>query len=281
MFSWHRDQKNLGKGACFHQGFETADVSIDRMAKCIVNYAWSPAVWKDGVRGKHNFLRADWYALDFDSGDLLLEDACNLWCDMVHIIGTTKSHQINKGGLIADRFRVVVKLEKTITSLNHYEYFMGEILKRVLEADKACLDGARYFWPCKEIVSLSSEGYVEEVPEVFERELNKKQNRITAKDLGYTASGILNPWAKAQLERDIPVGERTVTCHRIAKDLLKIGKSFDETLQIILNSKTYGGAVSTEVYKKIFQAVQSAERAVQRTRELGAATPSSYDTQRL
>ena len=98
-------------------------------------------------------------ALDFDNGEYTLAQAINDFCDQVHIIGTTKSHQIAKGNAPAcDRFRLVLRLTEPITDVMQYKATITPLVERH-SADKASVDGARYFFPCKQIVSIVTEGY--------------------------------------------------------------------------------------------------------------------------
>ena len=62
----------------------------------IESHVWSPIIWKDGYRAKKNFTSARLLVLDFDDGNLTLEQAIEKFEPYIHIIGTTKSHQIEK-----------------------------------------------------------------------------------------------------------------------------------------------------------------------------------------
>lgn len=127
--------------------------SMRMLAKHMLSGSWSPIIWREGYRKSDNFLSCDFLVLDCDDGSWTL-DSAKLWLlmnDYRGIIGTTKSHQIAKGGKPAcDRFRVVVPWHETITNYDNYRANMEHILKTI-PADKACKDGARFFYPCKKI----------------------------------------------------------------------------------------------------------------------------------
>lgn len=134
--------------------FKTVDIGMIReLAHYMIHGAWSPIVWKDGYRKTDNFISSDYLALDCDDGAWTLESA-KQWLmsnKLKGIIGTTKSHQIAKGEKPAcDRFRVVVPWSTPIINYQTYRANMENILRQI-PADKACKDGARFFFPCKKI----------------------------------------------------------------------------------------------------------------------------------
>jgi len=117
----------------------------------ITNYVWSPIQWKNGIRKEGHFIQAKFCVLDFD-GELSLDSAVNdVFVDCSYLIGTTKSHGINKGGHVADRFRVIIPFAEVITDIFSYKATMRKYVN-LFGSDEACVDGARYFFPCKKIL---------------------------------------------------------------------------------------------------------------------------------
>lgn len=171
MISYHLNQSFDSKH--YGYGFKTADVvDMKRIAKCMTKYVWSPCIWKDGRRSQQNFIAARFCVLDFDDGEMTLAEAKNIFCDCVHIIGTTKSHQKVKNNIVCDRFRVLFVFAHPIEDLRLYRWNMHKYMRNY-PCDKSCKDGARFFYPCQEIVSISSEGYKQDiflnVPDTFEK----------------------------------------------------------------------------------------------------------------
>lgn len=120
---------------------------------------WSPIIWKDGERLKENFSSSELIALDFDSGEWTIDDAIKYAEEnsLNVLIGVTKSHQLEKAGAPpCDRFRMLIDAD-TCKSLDDYEYTMRQLCA-VVPTDKACIDGARFFYPCKEIVYKKLDG---------------------------------------------------------------------------------------------------------------------------
>jgi hypothetical protein len=160
MFSWH-PLKN-GAATQYAKGFKFLgspelddEYSFEYIGKALTKYVWSPIKFADGIRLEKHFLGTIFCALDFDSPATTLEWALETFKDHTHIIGTTKSHQKEKNGITCDRFRVVLMFEDLVTDLHLYKYNMEKMILKH-KADRACKDGARFFYPCKEIVSIQN-----------------------------------------------------------------------------------------------------------------------------
>lgn len=147
-----------------HKHFTTRDVDWNTLDSIICQSAWSPIVWKTGVRDSQNFLSASLIALDFDSGLWTIDDAVSFAEDLGlrYIIGTTKSHQTPKKGLTCDRFRLILDFAQTVKILD-YTWTMkqlGETINAEQRSnryaricDMSCMNASRFFYPCKEIVA--------------------------------------------------------------------------------------------------------------------------------
>ena len=232
QITYHPSPPDHQKPALYAKGFKSASVDqLQRIAKCISSFVWSPCIWNQGERKEANFLSSDWAVLDFDDGEMTLSQAMEQWQDCVHVIGTTKSHLKEKGGLVCDRFRVALKFSQTITDLKTYRYNMKILLDR-FPADKACKDGARFFFPCTQIVSIQGgeESFLEEVnnmvPDHFEKE-------NTAKIEKYKRSLKLPGSLVLRIKTPIVEGKINTTLYGLGKDLAKYGMSLEETFQIV------------------------------------------------
>lgn len=256
MISYH--PKKTGDAWVFARDFKVANTSdVERIARGISSHVWSPCIWTDGVRKEANFVESHWCVLDFDSGEMSLKEAENIFCDMVHVIGTTKSHQVQKGDTPAcDRFRVLLAFEQPITVLRDYRYTMQAVLNRY-PADQSPKDGARFFFPCKDIVSVSTDGYREAVlpaPEHFERPNLKRFE-------AYQKAGVIPPKARAALTNIVPPGVRNTTWYGIAKDLFRTGLDKDRVMSLIVTSPTYEGRVSPDLAREIDLCVSNGIKA--------------------
>jgi len=205
--------------------------TFEELAQLIIKYAWSPIIWANGRRNGVNFHVAYFAVLDFDAPGYTLLQCKNDFCDMMHSIGTTKSHQKEKNGVICDRFRLVVLFEEPITDLQLYRHNLRQLADQY-EADIACVDGARFFYPCKEIVSLSDEGFTLEI-----KPLPVKHHS----DEHLNSHSIINDRivpdrVRHYLKHGIRPGGRNDGCFIIGIELFKHGFNQAEMLNIVKNS---------------------------------------------
>lgn len=265
--SYFPGMPDAGSAAFYTRGFKTADTNApEAIANGIKGLVWSPCIWLQGNRSEHNFEYADWCVLDFDNGELTLNEAVNNFCDMIHVIGTTKSHQKpKKGGPPTDRFRVMLKFDERVDNLRLYRWNMWK-LTTVYPADPACKDGARFFYPCTEIVSASADGYTQEIntdlPDTFDRP--------PVRAVPVDGKGI-PVWIKRVLSVVIPIGERNAEIYKMACDLTRCGFESGAVLDLVLRSATYRGTLpSPGLLREMQQTIASARRKVERE---GTPTP--------
>lgn len=137
------------------------DVTLDQLASTICQSAWSPFLFRPDESGqmhRHNdrFLETSLMTFDIDEGLSLAEAQERCKNDAV-IIATTKSHQVEKqsGRIVkpaCDRFRVILLLNRTISSREEYEANWREQAKRLGNVDDQCKDLCRFYFPCREVV---------------------------------------------------------------------------------------------------------------------------------
>ena len=153
MISWHKSksERMVAKGWHILDEDPFDGWTVKYLEKCICRTIWSPIKYREGIRLESHFLGAMVCALDFDGPDTPLSWARETFKDYDVIIGTTKSHQKAKNGITCDRYRVLLWFKEPITELALYKHNMGLLINKH-GADKACKDGARFFFPCVEIV---------------------------------------------------------------------------------------------------------------------------------
>jgi hypothetical protein len=92
MFSHHPNRQDIGKGYRYARGWLTSQGDAYSLSYAMQLAVTSPIVFRTGVRLEENFESASWIALDFDEG-LSLAEAKNTFCDRIHVLAPTKSHQ--------------------------------------------------------------------------------------------------------------------------------------------------------------------------------------------
>ncbi len=104
---------------------------------------WSQSIFKDGYRNNKNFIQADVVALDFDDEYNLIQ-AIQEFKEHEHIIVPTRNHLKSKGSHPAvDRFRVVLRLSRTVTDTSEYKTVMKSLLSKYPQADQSPKDPGR------------------------------------------------------------------------------------------------------------------------------------------
>lgn len=232
-------------------------LSADVVANVTSKYAWSPIIWRDGYRHSQNFVESYWVGLDFDCAELSLEQAVNDFCDCVHVIGTTRNHRVLKDGVCGDRFRVVLRWDAPIKDRALYKYNVKKLIRRY-DADKACSDLARHFFPCREIISVNNDGYfleVEQIPEDYEE-------RLRIKNAGLRRAGILSPWAAVLLTSTWEDGTKNTNCFRLGCEFARCGVSYEDAIARILEAPEYARRkIPPDLYEEITTAVANGFKA--------------------
>lgn len=278
----HQARRDKAYGRHFTWHWKTVDTrSSAEFSRIITSRVWSPCIFSDGHRCIDSFVEARLLVLDFDHPGYSLAQAINEWCDTIHWIGITKSHQREKNGITCDRFRVVVPFETPITSEAAYKYNYRRIAEHYDTADPCTKDGGRLFFPCQEVVSVCLDGEPQPVvpipAEDFKRAADKadliKQQR---------KCHVVPSWLWASFERIIPHGKRADTIWRVSKDLTRYGYEEDEIVGMFLASPTFKDPLpSASSIKVIREQVKSGVKASRREScNLGAAKigkPMSFE----
>lgn len=235
MISYHcrKLDGTIGDQSDYVYGWRCVDViERERLEKCITTYVWSPIKWKRDVRNQGNFAAAKLIGLDFDK-DVSIDEIKGKVAGLWHIIGTTKNHRLEKNGLLCDRFRLILRASVEIDNLGYYRSVVDTFIDD-FGADKACRDGARFFYPCTKIFS-SSDGECVSVVEALKKN-RPKTTRIAPKNYTPSEERTISTWIVLCLENGIPPGDRNNTVFRIVGNLLSRGFAKNEIEFMILDS---------------------------------------------
>ena len=219
-----------------------------RLSKVILATAWSPIVFCDGIRRETHFQFSDWAVLDFDDGQVTLEEAKQKFCDCVHIIGTTKSHREDH-----HRFRVCIPWETRITDKELFKFNQKDWVHDN-DGDTQCVDAARFYYPCRDIYSVSGEGYRVTVKEL--KASSKKQYTEPTKT-GFSSATTFF------MKNVIETGRRNVQIYQVSKDLFRIGLEKQTIAELIYKSPTYRNErLGPGLIAEINETINSAWRSV-------------------
>lgn len=217
------------------RGFKVYEANFELLKKIVAaDVHYSNLIWADGYRLGDNYIAgSDCLIFDFD--EIVTIDMVMQWfAKYQKLICTTKSHQINKNGVVCDRFRLVLPLYSPI-DLDRYQYtIINRYLAERFNADTQSTDAARKYVGYRNCSCFTTSG-VKFDWEVFyslalEWDRTRKQEReIKAQKYKNSSSTILNPdtWARAFKPETIGLGERNDRLSRIAFWLRNEGADYN------------------------------------------------------
>ncbi len=253
MISFHPASKDTPyRGSIAHDFVVYSSCSVPVLARIMRTYSWSPIIWTEGRRLKANFLRAEYFGLDYDKphdaegNPVNLETVSRHFCDTWHMIGTTRSHQKQKGkDPPCDRFRVLLKAERTITSAAEYEHNIRKLVEDT-GADPGCVDAARFFFKCGSIVGMNTtaDAWPVEVPP-DEGGTDMMRLRYVEKCRKARAVGRVPPFAAKFLTTKVDGNSLHVPRFKYGCDMARGGWSMDEAMAMMLASPNFAGKTIT------------------------------------
>ena len=142
---------------------EVIGVEFNELHTITATRNYSPFTFNDGKRNQLNSKTHNLICFDIDD-TLELKKAIDLCSNFKSLIVTTKSHQVDKKGLICDRFRILIPIDKDIPK-EQFKSFYSDLSKYLTldnAIDKACNDVARYFYnnPNQEVFYSSSSNII-------------------------------------------------------------------------------------------------------------------------
>lgn len=129
----------------------TAIQTIGDLVKVATTSNWSTSVFDNNYRNNTNFKYAEYMALDIDNNDesnvYTLAQAKKDFKDYEFAIMPSRSYMKEKNGVVAERFRIVVKLSEVITDCRVFTHTYRHLTKVCGEevCDKT-VDAARYWF---------------------------------------------------------------------------------------------------------------------------------------
>lgn len=234
MISIQPSSASAPEGLTFADGFKAQESSLSELAWLILAYQWSPIIWQGGRRLQERFVESHFLALDFDAPEYPLIDALRGFQGLAHLIGTTRSHRKDKGGVVCDRYRVVIPWTEPIKDLAVYRHNVCLALRMYEHADHSCKDGARLYFPCKTIVHVDADGDtwdVEPLPVGRKTQVNARS----------VPQRHFSPFAVNCLENVMPLHTRNNACFRLGCEFSRLGFGIDDAIARICASPTYAG----------------------------------------
>jgi len=118
---------------------------------------WSPCVFLDGMRGTANFLNSAFLYGDIDDG-INISEFMEIFGGYKFIILTSRNHQKEKHGIIADRFHVLFPREIPYINAKDLQNDLKAMVTEYSFFDPAVTDAARFFFGYTEVQVISRNG---------------------------------------------------------------------------------------------------------------------------
>lgn len=241
-----------------HRLFKTVNGTFFDVIETATAQPWSPIVWENNQRRKSGFKACSLVVLDIDD-DFPIADA-EVWLRKLNFYSAillSKSHQIQKGEKPpCDRYRIVIDAEE-ITDLAQYEANMKFWLGLLPMADKACKDGARFFFASPQLAYIQAgDRYAwQDMSAVIAREQRNEQERVQYRVERFKSGGAISEGLRNFILRGVPKGQRHSACYWAACALADLGLERNEMVRLIA-----AGAFSELGVAEIERAVDNAKR---------------------
>lgn len=241
---------------------ETIEVgSVEELGKVACTSTISTSVFRTDVRNIENFDFAECIGLDVDNDGkngtptLSLEDAKKIFQGFKHLILTTRSHGIEKNGVVADRFRIVLFLKHPIRAAQDFYATWFWLKDQFPWIDRACKDPARFWFQHGRIEQVNEEGILVTPIQYTPPEKSTKENRtVLPGERGQLARSTLE-----FLAFGAETGGRNDTVYRVARDFNQALFEYEEAVERILATLEFNEVFAndfTEAEAK--QAIESA-----------------------
>ena len=216
--------------------------SAHEMADYVSKYRTGCPIWRNFERLKKNFMFADWLPIDVDEG-MSLDYAISHIKDYIHVVGTTRSHQIPKKNskdpkgpkITCDRFRIFLKFQDRVHDIDNYEY-TAKKWARLFKADMSVTGAQAMVRPCKPI-SIQYHGKLV-TPVDGKAEKEKAQKSFENKIVSYEGEKIVPSWIKTMLRHGVNGGRNNMVL-KFASTLKKCGFTQDEIVKLIMGSPKF------------------------------------------
>jgi len=184
---------------------------------------------------------------------MTIEEAANLFGQTRAIIGTTRSHRIEKNGKVSDRFRVALQCKPVTLTAEEYKDMMRQVVDS-FGADRACVDISRFYYGNPNADVYESAGTQLFDWEHYWAKAQAEKKRIDSEYTAYRTEYSVNgtPDSKKRgrdtfAEQYLKPGARNVTLYKLAKFAERDGCSRDEIVAEITQRGMSVGLTEGEI----------------------------------
>jgi hypothetical protein len=257
--------------------------SIEDLVKHATTSNYSMGVFRDNYRNKKNFKETEAIAIDVDNDgpndNYTITEAAEKFAQYKHLIMPSRSHQKEKNGKVADRFRVILFLDRTVTDPKDFQATWKTIYEGYPAADRACKDASRFFFPSPEVYSLNADGKLWPAAKYVVPETNELDEALSKGERGTLSKQTLEFFMNGA-----PEGRRNQYLFKAAKDMQEQGYHASEVIAKLEAMIKSGGDWATDyVNDKDLECINNAfkEEPMYAQREGEIIRPSIFKFQRL
>ena len=165
-------------------GFREIDIDFKDLHKILkMKGRYSNFYYKNNTRKSENYIPniTNCLILDIDDG-VTIKAFKEKFKKYAYCLGTTKSHQKDKKGLVCDRFRVIFPTE-TAVSLNSEDFskMMKDLFIDFPECDRACSDTSRFYSGYENAEIYTQWGYLFDWEKYYKRALHREKIELELK----------------------------------------------------------------------------------------------------
>ena len=180
---------------------ELNSTDIESLKEVLKSRNYSTNVW-NGTRHGSTYVGMTGVALDFDSG-MTISEAMNVFAPFNYILHTSTSHNVEKWGIVAERFRVILPFAPSdlrfVSSRDCKKVYL-KLLSEFPQMDSACTDAARQFFPFCAERGAKFELYVNETGKYFDIAIDDVRDEDVRSDYPeHVWDGTLKP--RSELDR--------------------------------------------------------------------------------
>lgn len=258
--------------------------SIDDLVKYTTSTNYSMGIFKDDYRTKKNFQEAQAIAIDVDNDgpndNYTIAEATEKFAQFKHLIMPSRSHQKEKNGKVADRFRVILFLDAPITDAKDFQATWKTIYDNYPAADRACKDASRFFFPSPEVYSINQDGKLWPSAKFVQPQVNELDKALDDN----RERGTLSKQTLEFFMNGAPEGKRNQALFKASKDMQEQGYCVAEVLTKLEAMINSGGSWGTTyVNDKDLECINNAfkDEPMYEKREGEIIRPSIFNFQRL
>lgn len=177
-------------------------LSLNEILSFIINNHYSVRHFKYNRRNKKNAQKTKVIVLDIDEPQIsypAINSIKNKLKDYNHILSTTKSHQIEKNGVICDRYRIILFCIDFIDDGKLYKKQILDVSNYLgLKCDEKCVDLGRFFYKSQEVISHNFNGKSFELVSLDKTEVAPAENNDALWEADIVLTDSLKNWINKQ-----------------------------------------------------------------------------------